>query len=231
MVRGNGQTASCRARPGTPAPDHPASHGGALFGVRRAVGGSGAGAPAQASQRPRQRRRPADRRTDRIPSDSLNHYLATARRSGSKTQRNDPPYFVIDQTRPQCRRGHGASGRAVILLGGFGVVDQPQELLGGLIHHHSGLTISTMPIWLQSARFSRQRKLVAKLICSFSASNRPPSRNSTAPAKSHSNRAPGHARRTHPRRGLRLPAFFTPTGVARTRRGKESANSMAGPMS
>lgn len=89
-----------------------------------------------------------------------------------KTQRNEPTgNFVIDKRVHNVEEAlQGVRDGAVILLGGFGVVGQPQELLAGLIYHDArDLTIvsnnaghgsPSLPRLFASGR-------VSKLICSF----------------------------------------------------------------
>lgn len=65
---------------------------------------------------------------------------------------------------------HGIRDGAVILLGGFGVVGQPQELLAGLVHHDAReLTIVSNNAGFGSPSLPRLfgTGRVTKLICSF----------------------------------------------------------------
>ena len=71
----------------------------------------------------------------------------------------------------------GIKDGAVILLGGFGVVGQPQELLAGLIHHDArDLTIVSNNAGFGSASLASlfESGRVAKLICSFPRPAPPP---------------------------------------------------------
>jgi 3-oxoadipate CoA-transferase alpha subunit len=105
----------------------------------------------------------------------------------------------------------------VILLGGFGVVGQPQELLGGLIHHDArDLTIVSNNAGFGSPNLPRlfATGRVAKLICSFP---RP-----APPAFEELYRAGKIALEIVPQgtlaeriraAGCGIPAFYTPTSV------------------
>jgi 3-oxoadipate CoA-transferase alpha subunit len=89
-----------------------------------------------------------------------------------KTQRDEPTgNFVIDKRVRNVEEAlQGIRDGAVILLGGFGVVGQPQELLAGLVHHDArDLTIVSNNAGHGSPSLPRlfATGRVAKLICSF----------------------------------------------------------------
>jgi 3-oxoadipate CoA-transferase alpha subunit len=122
---------------------------------------------------------------------------------------------------------NGIRDGAVILLGGFGVVGQPQELLAGLVHHDArDLTLVSNNAGFGSASlaalFASGR--VTKLICSFPRPAPPPFEELYRSGKVALEIVPqGTLAERIRAAACGIPAFFTPTAVGtELARGKET---------
>jgi 3-oxoadipate CoA-transferase, alpha subunit len=118
---------------------------------------------------------------------------------------------------------HGIRDGAVILLGGFGVVGQPQELLAGLVHHDAReLTIVSNNAGFGSPSLPRLfgTGRVAKLICSFPRPTPPEFEERYRAGKIMLEIVPqGTLAERIRAAACGIPAFYTPTAV-----GTELAN-------
>lgn len=146
-----------------------------------------------------------------------------------KTRFDEPTgYFVIDKRVRNIEEAlAGIKDGAVILLGGFGVVGQPQELLGGLLHHdardltivsnNAGFGSPSLPLLFATGR-------VAKLICSFPRPAPPPFEELYRSGKVALEIVPqGTLAERIRAAGCGIPAFYTPTAAGtELARGKET---------
>lgn len=155
--------------------------------------------------------------------------LATARGSGSKRFSDEPTgNFVIDKRVRNVEAAlEGIKDGAVILVGGFGVVGQPQELLGGLVHHDArDLTIVSNNAGFGSPSLPRlfAAGRVAKLICSFPRPAPPPFEELYRAGKIALELVPQGTLVERIRAAASgIPAFYTPTAAGtELARGKET---------
>jgi 3-oxoadipate CoA-transferase, alpha subunit len=121
----------------------------------------------------------------------------------------------------------GIRDGAVILLGGFGVVGQPQELLAGLVHHdardltivsnNAGFASPSLPGLFATGR-------VTKLICSFPRPTPPPFEELYRAGKIALEIVPqGTLAERIRAAACGIPAFYTPTAAGtELARGKET---------
>lgn len=120
----------------------------------------------------------------------------------------------------------GIKDGAVILLGGFGVVGQPQELLAGLVHHDArDLTIVSNNAGFASPALPRlfATGRVARLICSFPRPAPPPFEELYRAGKIALEIVPqGTLAERIRAAGCGIPAFYTATSTGtELARGKE----------
>ena len=121
----------------------------------------------------------------------------------------------------------GVKDGAVILLGGFGVVGQPQELLAGLVDHDArDLTIVSNNAGFASPSLPRlfATGRVAKLICSFPRPTPPPFEELYRAGKIALEIVPqGTLAERIRAAACGIPAFYTPTAAGtELARGKET---------